>query len=251
MGVFFFIKNRRRRKLLALHPLSDAAWKRVWKEHPILHRLPGEAALRLRDLARVFSLEKDFIPLSGVTLDENMILSISVQSVLPVLELGLDWIDDFTTIYVFPRPYKDLHREMIGPAVHEYLDELGGELTEFGAIILSWEDVEASGWGDGYNVVIHEIAHKLDSSNQAMDGCPFLGNGQDPARWQTVFRTAFEDLKKRTRRSPPLDPYAAEAPEEFFAVASEEFFERPGRLKKNYPDVYAELVLFFRQDPAR
>jgi Mlc titration factor MtfA (ptsG expression regulator) len=250
MGLSSFFKARRRRIILAQSPIPGALWARAWKSHPILHRLAPKDARRLKEMATIFQAEKEFTPLRNMVIEDEMRLSIAVQAVLPVLKLGLEWLDDFSTVFIVPREYKDLRKEWDGVVMNEYSDELSGEATEYGPLILSWKDVEASGWGDGYNVVIHEIAHKLDYSNEAMDGCPYLESGQDPARWKSVFSAAFADLQERVARRPPLDPYAAESPSEFFAVACEEFFERPARLRRYYKDLYEELAVFFKQDPA-
>jgi Mlc titration factor MtfA (ptsG expression regulator) len=249
MGLTSFFKDRRRRAILKDHPVTDAAWTRTLNQHPILRRLGPENTRTLRDMAAVFAAEKTFTPLQDLTLAPDMILSISVQAVLPVLALGLDWLDDFKTVFITPRSYRHLRRQRNGALISEYVEELGGEVTAYGPIVLSWQDVEASGWGDGYNVVIHEIAHKLDLSNQAMDGCPFLGEFIDPARWQRVFSAAYRDLSNRLAGHPPINSYAAESPVEFFAVACETFFEQPSRLAHYYPDVYGELSIFFKQDP--
>jgi Mlc titration factor MtfA (ptsG expression regulator) len=253
MGIVSFFKDRRRRAILKERALSDEDWAWALEQHPILRRLGPESARTLRDMAAVFAAEKSFTPLRDLTLTPDMVLSISVQAVLPVLSLGLDWLDDFKTVFITPRSYRHLRRERNGMIVREFMEDLGGMVTPYGPIMLSWRDVEASGWGDGYNVVIHEIAHKLDLSNRAMDGCPFLGEFIDPAHWQDVFTAAYQDLRRRLEQGmagpPPLEPYAAESPIEFFAVACETFFEQPARLAHHYPDVYRELSVFFRQDP--
>jgi Mlc titration factor MtfA (ptsG expression regulator) len=111
--------------------------------------------------------------------------------------------------------------------------------------------VAASGNCDGYNAVIHEMAHKLDMSNGAMDGCPRLHRDMLAADWRAAFRPAYEDFSRRVDggEDTMLDPYAAEAPEEFFAVMSEVFFEQPEILNSEYPAVYGQLAAFYRQDP--
>jgi len=110
--------------------------------------------------------------------------------------------------------------------------------------------------------VIHEMAHKLDGRDGSFDGCPPLHRGMDYGEWRGAFSSAFETLRAglarpaaaRDRRpgrprGPRIDPYAAESPDEFFAVACEYFFERPALLKSEYPAVYGQLALFFRRDP--
>jgi Mlc titration factor MtfA (ptsG expression regulator) len=251
MGLFSFLKSRRRRKILERGVFDEETWAWAWEQHPILNRLTDEEARALKGMAEIFAAEKEFVPLGGLVIEPDMILSISVQAVLPVLRLGLEWLDDFTTVFVGPRSIDKLRKKRLGPVIEERLERVAGEVDAFGPIFLSWREVEASGWGDGFNVVIHEIAHKLDLSNQAMDGCPFLGDGLDPARWKRAFSAAFNDVTRRLEAgfAVAINSYAAESPAEFFAVACEEFFERPAVLSRHYPAVSRELAAFLKQDP--
>jgi Mlc titration factor MtfA (ptsG expression regulator) len=255
MGLFSFFTSRRRSRLLKSRIFDDEAWEWVWEQHPILRRLSPDEARTLKAMAEIFSREKEFTPVNGLTIEPDMILSISAQAVLPVLALGIEWLDGFKTVFVAPGPVDRLRRRRLGPVIEERVERVAGEVDALGPVFLSWRDVEASGWGDGFNVVIHEIAHKLDLSNQVMDGCPFLGEFIDPGRWKSVFSAAYNDLTRRLEggsgRDLPINPYAAESPVEFFAVACEEFFERPANLKRYYPDVYTELSVFLKQDPLR
>jgi Mlc titration factor MtfA (ptsG expression regulator) len=116
--------------------------------------------------------------------------------------------------------------------------------------VLSWADI-GEDYADGINVVIHEFAHKLDMLNGDVDGYPPLHPGMERRTWTDAFTRAYEDFCRRVDRgeSTSIDPYAAESPGEFFAVLSEAFFERPERVGDDYPDVYAQLAQFYRQDP--
>ena len=166
-------------------------------------------------------------------------------------------------IIVTPREY-DVKKRDVDEAgvVHEYDDEFSGEAFDLGPVALSRVDIEASGWGDGYNVVIHEMAHKLDGRDGAFDGCPPLHRGMDYDSWREAFREAYESLRSsldrpaprrsrasRAKRGPRIDSYAAESPDEFFAVACEYFYEKPALLRSEYPEVFAQLCLFFRRNP--
>jgi len=129
-------------------------------------------------------------------------------------------------------------------------------VLELGPVVLSYRDVEDSGWGDGYNVVIHEMAHKLDLRSGNYDGCPPLHKGMSYEEWGQSFGQAYEDLRgkvkrlgKRSEKLLAIDPYAATDPAEFFAVCTEYFFEKPRALHKAYPAVYDQLCLFYRQSP--
>lgn len=226
-------------------PLDETLWREAKIRFPILGRLPPPDEARLKLMAARFLSEKQFIPLKGLEIRGLMKVAVAAQAVLPVLNLGLEWLSGFSSIFLTPRSYSERRQDWDGTVMNEYDDELSGEVTTFGSLILSWRDVKQAGQLSGYNVVIHEIAHKLDESNLAMDGCPYLAPAMDPAEWRNVFTDAYEDLRRRGSRA-PLDPYAGENPAEFFAVACEEFFERPRRLRRHYPEVHRLLGLFFR-----
>lgn len=233
------------------------------REHRIFRWLSAEDTFLLRDLSTVFLAEKRFDPVGGVVLDDELRVSIAAQACLPLLGLDMDWYSDWSTIIVTPREYGVAKRDVDeAGVVHEYDDEFAGESFDLGPVALSRVDVEASGWGDGYNVVIHEMAHKLDGRDGAFDGCPPLHRDMDQEAWRSAFQAAFDDIRTkaaaapgrrshgRARRGPRIDPYAAESPDEFFAVACEYFYEKPTVLKFEYPDVFAQLSSFFRRIPA-
>ena len=116
--------------------------------------------------------------------------------------------------------------------------------------MVSWQDVAWSGRGEGFNVAIHEFAHKLDMRNGSANGRPPLHTGMDPDDWARILQDAYDDLRQRVERGEEtlIDPYATESPAEFFAVMSEYLFEAPDVLHAAYPAVYAQLAQFYRQD---
>lgn len=118
-------------------------------------------------------------------------------------------------------------------------------------MILSWADVLHAGKKPGHNVVIHEMAHKLDMLNGDANGFPPLHRRMDRRVWTRVFSGAWDRLRDDRRKGLPLpiDPYALEAPAEFFAVVSEQFFEEPAALRQHLPEVYRQLEQFYRQHP--
>lgn len=255
--MFSYFRERRRRKLLAERPLDEALWTQVLDQHPILTRLTDADAAVLKDLTTVFLAEKQFECVQGLKLEAHQKASIAVQACLPILKLGMDWYNDWSTLILTPQEFKERRRDPDGALVHEYDEELGGQVMELGPVILSYRDVEDSGWGDGYNVVIHEMAHKLDFRSGDYDGCPPLHRGMSYADWGRAFTQAYEDLRgkvrrlgKRAEKLLAIDPYAATDPAEFFAVCTEYFFEQPKVLKKEYAGVYEQLALFYKQEPA-
>ena len=243
----------RRRRVLAAHAIPDALWDATVAATPAVAYLDAGARRRLRDLTLLFLHEKALEPARGLVLDDAMRVRIALLACQPVLELDLDSYAAFASVIVYPDEFI---------VDHEYTDEdgvvhrvrapLSGEAWEQGPVILSWEDAEAADGGDGYNVVMHEFAHKLDIRNGEANGLPPLHPGMQVAAWETAFDSAYADLAARLERGedPWIDPYAVQDPAEFFAVMAELFFDLPGDLKAEYPQVYRQLAAFFRQDPA-
>ncbi len=250
------IRNWRRRRVLQEHAVDPALWRRVAHSLPFLDGLDDADQRRLRELALLFLAEKQFAGAPGFELTDEMRLSIALQACLPILNLGLDWYDGWVGIVVYPGDF-GLKRSETDEAgvVHEWDDELAGESMPGGPVVLSWDATLAShdpDEDDLMNIVIHEFAHKLDMRNGAADGQPPLHSGMSRERWRAVFDAAYRhfcDAVDRGRET-FIDPYAAEHPSEFFAVTSEVFFEWPHELKADYPEVYEQLALFYRQDPA-
>ncbi len=237
--------------------ISDAVWNRTVGSLPIIDRLDDQEMERLRSLAQNFVRRMQFRWTDDLTPDDAVPACVAVQACLPVLNLGLSWYSRWKTVLIVPEDYEtDVTNIDEAGVVHEGTEFAAGEYDSFGLIVMSLIDIDQSGRGTGYNVIIHEAAHVIDARTGAVDGAPPLHTDMDPRRWTNAFTAAYDDLQrraisrgKRTRRKSALDPYAAEAPEEFFAVTSEMFFERPLRLRSEYPAVYDELALFYRQNP--
>ena len=249
------LRNWRRRRLLARESIPDSTWADAVAGLPALDRLEGAARERLREQALVFLHEKTLVPAGGLALTDAMRVRIAVLACLPVLELGVDCYDDVLSVVVYPDEFIVPEREIVDEAgvVHVGDDVLSGEAWEQGPVVLSWKDVEASGIGEGFNVVAHEFAHKLDLLDGAFDGMPPLHREMRARDWIAAFQSAYDDLVKRVERGQKtwIDPYAAEEPAEFFAVCTELFFDVPAEFRRRYPAVYAQLAAFFRQDPAQ
>ncbi len=245
-----WLRNWRRRRVLARHRIEDAAWNAVVASLPFLHGLSADELRRLRELSLLFLAEKQFTGAHGFALDDAMRLSIAVQACLPVLALGLDRYGDWSEIVVHAGDFKvQISETDDHGVVHEFDDERAGESWPGGPVVLSWD---AAVHAPDMNVVIHEFAHKLDMANGEADGTPPLHSGMDQRAWTEAFRIAYRGFCDAVDRDKEtwLDPYAAEAPAEFFAVISEAFFEAPNETKRRYPDVYEQLKQFYRQDPA-
>ncbi|MEW6132517.1 MAG: M90 family metallopeptidase [Pseudomonadota bacterium] len=231
--------------------VSEADWQTALAL-PIFDRLDENERSRLRALAERLVREKTFSAAAGAEIDGAVCAAIAVQAVLPVLNLDIDSYGRWQEIIVYPAEFVPEREEMdeIG-VVHHVRHPMSGEAWEGGPVVLSWEDVAWSGLCDGYNVVIHEFAHKLDMANGAANGLPRLHAGMRTEEWAAAFTSAYEDFCRRVDagEETEIDPYAAENPAEFFAVLTEYFFELPEALHAAYPAVYEQMRRFFRQDP--
>ena len=249
----FGFKQWRRRRILAKFAIDDAIWQRVTGRLAFVARLNEVERARLKELAILFLHGKQISAAGGLELNLEMKLGIAVQACILILELGIEHYDGWIEIIVYPDEFMP-RREIRNHHGLIETDEMSyaGQAWLRGPVILSWADVEHAGEMDGMNVVIHEFAHKLDMLNGEANGFPPLHAGMDRQMWSKVFTAAYQDLCSRVRagEQTDIDPYATESPGEFFAVVSETFFEIPDVVKAVYPQVYAQLAQFYRQDPA-
>lgn len=230
--------------------IPDDLWAAIVTSLPFLDVLPADEQKQLKRLAEGFLAEKEFSTAGDLELSDEICVSIAAQGCLPILKLGLNAYHDWIGIVVYPDEFVVPRRiEDESGIVHEYDDVLSGEAWEGGPLIVSWHDVQMA--GDGYNVVIHEFAHKLDMLNGDADGVPALHSGIGQAEWEEVFFAAFEHFCDRVDRDEEtiIDPYASESPGEFFAVLTESFFEIPDVVAGEYPELYNLFRRFYRQDP--
>ncbi|HEY6095883.1 MAG TPA: M90 family metallopeptidase [Gallionellaceae bacterium] len=233
------------------HVLHEETWQAV-TDLPLFDGLDAGEHNRLRDLAVRLLADKAFSGAGGIEVDNGMATAIAVFAALPVLNLGYEWYEGWREIVVYPGEFIYDGEQMDEDGiVHEVRHVRSGEAMQGGPMVLSWEDIEHSGQGEGFNVVIHEFAHKLDMRNGDANGRPPLHSGIAPEEWARDFKAAYDDLCHRVDdgEDTVIDPYATESPAEFFAVLSEYFFEAPDLLQQAYPPVYGLLARFYRQDP--
>ena len=236
----------------ATAPFDAEQWQRAADGQAVLTTLEEASRARLWALAQGFLRTRAIQPVEGLSLDADARLRIALLAALPVLELGLGWYRGLREVVVYPAGFAPVHTwEDAAGVIHTERRELSGEAWDQGLLILSWDDLVASGDLDGHHVVLHECAHWLDMQAGDANGRPPLHSDMPAAAWSEAFTQAYGAFRRKPNRHPSLDPYAAEAPEEFFAVACEAFFELPHGLHRDFPQVYAQLRAFFRQDPRR
>ncbi|MBQ0959438.1 zinc-dependent peptidase [Ideonella sp. 4Y11] len=255
MGWLSRLADWREQRQLARHAIDDRLWQAVLQAYPFIAERSAADVAALRRLSSLFLARKQFHGAHGLVIDDLMAVCIAAQACLPLLGLSLDHYDGFVGIVVQPD-------EVVAPrsvidedgVVHEYDEALTGEAMEGGPVMLSWHDVAQAGeQADmAYNVVIHEFAHVLDMRDGVADGVPLLATAAHRQAWIEVLDAEFEDFVQRVDAGEDtlIDPYGAEAPEEFFAVASEAFFVAAAALRDEHPRLYRLLASYYRQDPA-
>ena len=237
--------------MLARAHIDQALWRRVVERLPFLRGLASEDLERLRGLAVVFLHEKEMHGAAGLELTDDIRLSVALQACLPILNLGLDYYQGWIGIVVYPGEFLVQKEEVDDHGVvHSVSEPLSGEAWPGGPVVLSWEDVGLS--DAGYNVIIHEFAHKLHMLHGDDGDFPNPPSGMDAARWRAAWMDAYRMFCAKVDAEEPtlLDPYAAEHPAEFFAVMSEAFFTDSEIIARDWADLYRQLARFYRQDPA-
>jgi len=245
----------REARVLARRAIPDGLWQLTLASLPFMAWRSAADQAELRRLASLFLDQKEFTGANGLVVDDAMAVNIAAQAVLPVLRFGLAPYNSFVGIVVQPDEVV-ARREVMDDdgVVHAYDEVLAGEAMEGGPVMLSWQDVAHAGtsadWG--YNLVIHEFAHVLDMGDGVADGVPPLATAQARRDWLGVLMPAYDRLGEQVAcgYEALLDPYGAQGPEEFFAVASETFFVSPKELRAEHPDLYGLLARYFQQDPA-
>jgi Mlc titration factor MtfA (ptsG expression regulator) len=231
------------------------AWRQTLRERvPYVRSMPADLQLQLKKHIQVFLAEKPFIGCAGLVVTDEMRVTIAAQACLLILNRRSDSFASLRQVLVYPGAFvvDRLHADGTG-VLQDQRRALAGESWQQGQVILSWQDtIDGAGVpDDGSNVVIHEFAHQLDQDNGRANGAPWLGGQRRRERWAQVLGEEFAALQQRVRLSQPslLSAYGATDPAEFFAVASEVFFEQPKRLAAEHAALYRELSGFYRVNP--
>lgn len=238
----------------APRPIDDALWDDACRRAAWLHGLDDERRARLRVLTTRFLHEKTITPIGDLQLQAGDGVLLAALCCLPLLEFGEVGLEGWSQLIVYPDAFR-VHRSHMDAAgvLHEWDDELIGESWDSGPLILSWADVQAdlAAPHEGYCVAVHEMVHKLDALDGAMDGTPPLPRAWQ-REWAATFQQAYDAFCVRVDAGEEtlIDPYAAEAPEEFFAVTSEYHFSAPDLLQQALPEVAAQLRRFYGKPPA-
>lgn len=253
-GLWLFAWPRWRRKRL-LGQAFPAAWLAiVSKKIPFFDKLqPGEQQ-QLLDLIRLFIADKQYFGCNGLQITDEVRVTIAAGACLLLLNRETDIYPELRYILVYPDAFAARHDRLNADGtVNGEGVGLLGESWSNGKVILSWEDVEhgLANPQDGHNVVLHEFSHQLDSENGSTNGLPPLQGSNSIKTWARVFSAEFTALNEafQNHQASVMDYYGATNAAEFFAVATETFFEKPAELQRLHPELYAELSKYYRIDP--
>jgi len=247
---------RRIRAYVTPPPLADATWRAALAACPLAQRLDLSRQNELRRLAGVFLARKRFHPLADAQLTEGLRALIALQACLPVLRQGPKALRGWSDVLVYPGEFKvrRSHHDERSGVITESEDVLIGEAWQRGPLVLSLADVQLDleqPW-DGFNVIIHEMAHKLDMLDGPPDGVPVLPPSMSRRQWIVAFQRAFDHLSNDVARGRDtlIDPYAAESADEFFAVVSELHWSQPSVLRRADAAVADLLTAYYGPSPA-
>ena len=257
----WLVTRRRARTRMQAFP---ASWRRILQQRvPYVAALPADLQLQLKQHIQVFLAEKPFLACGGLVLTQEMRVVIAAQACLLILNRPTAYFPNLRQILVYPGPFlvNRVRADSTG-VLQDLRQALAGESWSQGQVILSWEDVleGAADPADGRNVVVHEFAHQLDQETGHANGAPQLGSRAQRKRWLRVFSEEFALLQQRAESGEAvasaetgpdflLSNYGATSPAEFFAVASEVFFELPQRMAQEHAELYQELRRFYCVDP--
>jgi Mlc titration factor MtfA (ptsG expression regulator) len=221
---------------------------------PVYARMPAPLRQQLHKLVQQFLLQKKFVGCEGLDVDDEMRVTIAGQACLLLLNRpsrvypGLHAVLVYPSAFLVPRNHVDA-----AGVVTEMRQDLLGESWGDGRVVLSWDHVRrgAHDWTDGQNVVLHEFAHQLDSESGSNNGAPYLGSQDSYRSWAAVLSRDYANLRADAvyGQHSVLDHYGATSPAEFFAVATETFFEKPYQMAERHPALFAEFGKYYRVDP--
>ena len=242
IGVFLLKPVLRKKKIQQLKsqpPLES--WRPILKKTlPMVDRLSDDHWAQLGGLIHVFLGTKKFEGCGGLEVTEEMRVTVAAQACMLLLGRDIRVYPKLKTVLLYPHTYTDGTTARLG------------ESWNTGVVVLSWNSVVggARNFADGHNVTFHEFAHQLDQASGSADGAPILGENAYQT-WARVFSYEYEDLVDKTEKGQKdvMDEYGATNPAEFFAVATETFFEKPRQMKSKHPELFEKLRGYYKVDP--
>lgn len=251
VGYRSFRQNRRRR--LFSQPTPDHQIEILKNNVPLYSRLPLDLQQELHGLVNVFLDEKQFVAYGDLAITDEVSVTIAGNACILLLNKNKLHFPRFKTIIVYPDTIVITEMQDDGILTTHQATVRSGESWYRGPVVLSWSDIVygIKNPGDGHNVVLHEFAHKLDEENNIMDGLPVLRDAGAYKDWAEVLTKEYDEFLKRVSigQNRVMDEYGAISAAEFFAVATESFFEKSDLMADRLPELYQQLKLFYNLDP--
>lgn len=247
------LRRRLRRWRLGRKPLPESSLRIIQSALPPWPKMPPELQRQLLERIRFFLADKTFEGCGGLVMSDEIRITIAAQACLLLLNPKVPCYPKLDTILVYPTAYRDNQKRFINTDEHDRRTK-AGESWQSGNVVLAWDHVVAgiTNYQDGHNVTFHEFAHQLDQDDGYADGTPVLPF-TSYATWARVFTREYKALIDEVRkgRRTVLDAYGTEHPAEFFAVATEAFFEKPRQLKLKHAELFHELRQYYCVDPSQ
>lgn len=254
--LIFFVWRMQRQKLrhqgwktAAFPEAWDQILQKVW---PMYMHLPAEVKRRMQGYTRIFVEEKNFEGCGGLKMTEEIKVTVAAQACLLLAGRELEYVyPRLKSVLVYPHTFVAGGKGIFGGKLEERSARLG-ESWQTGTVVLSWHSVlgGARNVEEGHNVTLHEFAHQLDQEDGVADGAPNL-HGMAARTWAGCFQTEYKAFLAQLENGDRtvIDDYGATNGAEFFATATEAFFEKPWQLAEQRPDLYHELKTYYGLDP--
>ncbi len=245
-----------RRRQVMRRPFP-AEWSKILTANmPVYPRLGEQQRRHLQQLIHYFLYKKEFVGCAGLEITDEIRLTVAAEACLLVLHQPSTVYEKLRFIYIYPHAYQAPHQEVgAGGVVTESVQGRLGESWGNGKVVLSWDDVMhgVRDYDDGENVVLHEFAHQLDQESGVANGAPLLQDRAGYRRWAQILSDEFSQLQRDARRGyrRVMKHYGATNPAEFFAVATEHFFEQPEALQKRHPELFKQLRRYYGVNPGQ
>lgn len=248
-------RKKRKRQQIASQPFPKE-WRQILRNNlPFFYKMPSDLQLQLKDKMQIFMAEKDFVGRKGQDITAEVKVTIAAQACMLLLNRSTDFYPFLKTIVVYPAAFITRHNRYDASGIQsEEPRVLLGESWNRGQVVLSWTDSANGGadFEDGHNLVIHEFAHQLDGESGVTNGAPPLSSEHSYDKWAQIMSHEFNELQRKAANGEHtlLDKYGATNPAEFFAVATEIFFEKPKQLRQLHSELYLQLSQYYCINPA-
>jgi len=256
VGVIVTYKYKRTRLYESLKTRKfNPMWINILNDNLSLYtKLTDDQKYKLHGLINIFLHEKEFSGYNGLVITDEIRVTIAAQACLLLLNRDGDLYPSLKNIFVYPDAFKSMQPSYDGTIKIMRESIRVGESWHLGHVVLSWFHSKKGGRNDhdGQNVVYHEFAHQLDHQDGAIDGTPILDTTDSYKNWSVVFSTEFDRLRKKVNKHQKtlIDSYGSLSEGEFFAVATELFFEKPKLFEREHPKLYNELRNYYHLNPS-